>query len=239
MAKREIHTRKNSRSGEEQQLRAYRELEDRAVLSLFRDISLCRSKEHVNAAVTIAGAINREGIHEHNYVLYLLLLRTNNEYVVDILIGKRNPLLLFSSIQPNWYLLHESFSMLNRCRRDEMNENCLLALLGVIQNTYKSSKYGYRVYRLNVSDVYNIGKFLDKKRDQLETVNRLVLDILMDIYQLGLSSRRGEIKEIALKANSIRMAFFDNHKDLSNAIPDVLLLRSGYRERQIKPTISR
>jgi hypothetical protein len=239
MSRRE-HTGRKSTAAlrEEEELRECRAREERSLLDLFRQISLCRSREHVDAAVTIARSLSKEGIHEHNYMLYLLFLRTNNEFVVDTLIGKRNPLLLFANIKPSWYLVHESFGLLNRFRRGELSEKCLLAILGVIQNTYKTSRYGYHVYRLTVSDVYNLGKFLDKKRDQLETVNRLILDLLLDIYQLGLTCRRRDEKEVALKANSIRMAFYDDHKELSGVIPDVLLLSSDFRERQIKPTIT-
>lgn len=226
-------------SWEEGELRRCSAREDQAFLSLFRDISLCRSREHVDAAVAIARILDREGIHEHNYMLFLAFLHTNNDYVIDTLLGRRNPLLLFSTVKPSWYLVHQVFGMLNRFRRDELNEKCLLALLGVIQHTYKTSRFGYHVYRLTVADVYNLGKFLDKKRDQLETMNRIILGLLLDIYQLGLSCRRREEKDVALKANSIRMAFYDNHKDLSGVIPDVLLLRSDYRERQVKPTVFR
>jgi len=39
-------------------------------------------------------------------------------------------------------------------------------------------------------------------------------------------------------ANNIRMAFFDDRKDMSDAIPDVLLIKSDYKKRQIKPGIT-
>jgi len=45
------------------------------------------------------------------------------------------------------------------------------------------------------------------------------------------------IKRVAIMANSIRMAFFDERKDMSDAIPDVLLIKSDYKKRQIKPGI--
>ena len=88
-----------------------------------------------------------------------------------------------------------------------------------------------------MSDVYNIGKYMEKKKDQKDATNRLLLNILFDIYNVGINSRNMEIKRVTIMANSIRMAFFDERKDMSDTIPDVLLLGSDFRKRQIKPTI--
>jgi len=218
-------------------LRDYEKLEEKSILDLFRNILLCRSTENVNAAVTLAKSINMDGINESNYLLYFLLLRTNNEYVIESLIGKRNPFLLFASFKPNWYMLEETFRFLSRFKRDELNEKCLLALLGVIQNTYKISRYGYSVYHFTISDIYNIGKYLYKKKEQESPINRLILDILFDIYRLGELYEDAEEKRVALVANSIRMAFFDIRKDMSDVIPDVLLIKSDLKNRSLKPSI--
>jgi len=218
-------------------LRDYEKLEEKSILDLFRNILLCRSTEDVNAAVTIAKSINMYGINESNYLLYFLLLRTNNEYVIESLLGNSNPFLLFSSIKPNWYMLEETFRFLSRFKRDELNEKCLLALLGIIQNTYKISRYGYTMYGFTISDIYNIGKYLDKKKGQGSYINRLILDILFDIYRLGELYDDAEEKRVALVANSIRMAFFDMRKDMSNVIPDVLLIKSDLTNRSLKPSI--
>jgi hypothetical protein len=76
-----------------------------------------------------------------------------------------------------------------------------------------------------MSDIYNIGKHLAKDRDQLDPRNRLLLEILFDIYFVGIDSESRAAKQIGIKANDIRMAFFDNTKRLLDAIPDVLLVR--------------
>jgi hypothetical protein len=105
----------------------------------------------------------------------------------------------------------------------------LLALLGVIQNAYKTSKDGNKIYPLRMSDVYNIGKHLDKERDQLDPRNRLLLEILFDIYFVGIDSDNRGTKQIGIKANDIRMAFFDHTKRMLDAIPDVLLVKDIVR----------
>ena len=76
-----------------------------------------------------------------------------------------------------------------------------------------------------MSDIYNIGKHLDTERDQLDPRNRLLLEILFDIYFVGIDSDNRGTKQIGIKANDIRMAFFDNTKRLLDAIPDVLLVK--------------
>jgi len=42
---------------------------------------------------------------------------------------------------------------------------------------------------------------------------------------------------VALSANWIRMAFFDNRKKMSDAIPDVLLIREMQRKKDVEPGI--
>jgi hypothetical protein len=202
------------------------------LLSLVRNVILCNTPEHVDAAAALAQVINSSGMNNMNYLLFLVLLETNNPAVIDILVGERNPFLLFSPIKPNWFLLKETFRILAKYKGSELNLKVLLALLGVIQNAYKTSKDGYKIYPLRLSDVYNIGKHLDKNIDQLDPRNRLLLEILFDIYYVGIDSEERSTKQIGIKANDIRMAFFDNTKRLLDAIPDVLLVRDVIRQPQ-------
>jgi hypothetical protein len=200
-----------------------------ALLSLARNVILCNTPEHVDAAAGLAMAISSEGMNNRNYLLFLTLLETNNPFVIDILVGPRNPFLLFSPIKPNWFLVKETFRILAKFKGNELAVKALLALLGVIQNAYKTSKDGNKIYPLRMSDVYNIGKHLDTDRDQLDPRNRLLLEILFDIYFVGIDSDNRGTKQIGIKANDIRMAFFDNTKRLLDAIPDVLLVKDIVR----------
>ena len=211
---------------------SYRKRIRGALLSLARSVILCTTPEHVDAAAALAQVISTEGMNNRNYLLFLVLLETNHPYVIDILIGRRNPFLLFSPIKPNWFLVKETFRILAKYKGNELTVKALLALLGVIQNAYKTSKDGYKIYPLRMSDVYNIGKHLDKQRDQLDPRNRLLLEILFDIYFVGIDSDERSTKQIGIKANEIRMAFFDNTKRLLDAIPDVLLVKDFVREPQ-------
>jgi hypothetical protein len=200
-----------------------------ALLSLARNVILCNTPEHVDAAAALAQAISGEGMSNRNYLLFLTLLETNHPFVIDILVGPRNPFLLFSPIKPNWFLVKETFRILAKFKGNELAVKALLALLGIVQNAYKTSKDGYKIYPLRMSDIYNIGKHLDTERDQLDPRNRLLLEILFDIYFVGIDSDDRATKQIGIKANDIRMAFFDNTKRLLDAIPDVLLVKDIVR----------
>jgi len=200
-----------------------------ALLALARNVILCNTPEHVDAAAALAQAISGEGMNNRNYLLFLTLLETNNPYVIDILVGQRNAFLLFSPIKPNWFLVKETFRILAKFKGNELAVKALLALLGVIQNAYKTSKDGNKIYPLRMSDVYNIGKHLAKDRDQLDPRNRLLLEILFDIYFVGIDSENRGTKQIGIKANDIRMAFFDHTKRMLDAIPDVLLVKDVVR----------
>ncbi len=190
---------------------------------------LCNTPEHVDAAAALAQAVSGAGMNNRNYLLFLTLLETNHPFVIDILVGQRNPFLLFAPIKPNWFLVKETFRILAKFKGNELAVKALLALLGVVQNAYKTSKDGYKIYPLQMSDIYNIGKHLDKDQDQLDPRNRLLLEILFDIYFVGIDSDDRATKQIGIKANDIRMAFFDHTKRLLDAIPDVLLVKDIVR----------
>jgi len=209
---------------------SYRRKIRSSLLRLARHVILCTTPEQVDAAAALAAVVSGEGMNNANYLLFLTLLETNNPAVVDILVGPRNPFLLFSPIKPNWFLLRETFRILAKFKGNELSVKVLLALLGIVQNAYKASKDGYKIYPLRMSDIYNIGKHLDKERDQLDPRNRLLLEILFDIYFVGIDSEDRSPKQIGIKANDIRMAFFDNTKRMIDAIPDVLLVKDVVRE---------
>jgi hypothetical protein len=208
---------------------AYRRRIRSALLSLTRNVIFCATPEQVDAAAALAQLISAQGMNNHNYLLFLTLLETNNPFVVDVLIGDRNPFLLFAPIKPNWFMLKETFRVLAKYKGNELSENALLALMGIVQNAYKTSKDGYKIYPLSLSDVYSIGKHLDKERDQLEPRNRLLLDILFDIYYVGIDSEDRNTIRIGIKANEIRMAFFDHTKKMVDALPNVLLVQETAR----------
>lgn len=194
------------------------------LLSLVSRVLLCTNEIDVDASVALARALNMSGITRGNYLVALRFLETNNSHVVNALIGKRKPALFFSAVRPNWFLVKEAFRLLAQFSRETLLDKVLLALLGTIQSAYKTSRYGYSVYPLSVSDAYGIGKYLDKEKTQDAANNRFILDVLFDIYQLGVESEDDKMKSVAISANLIRMAFFDETKRMTDVIPEVLLV---------------
>ena len=208
---------------------SYRRKAKSALLAVARAAALCNTPESVDAAAALSEIISGQGIGGRNYLLFLMLLETNNPTVIETLIGDRNPYLLFAPIKPNWFLIKESFRVLAKYKGNELQEGALLALLGVVQNAYKTSKDGHKIFPLSLSDVYTLGKYLDKGRDQSEDRNRLLLDILFDIYFVGIDSDDRSAIQVGIKANEIRMAFFDNTKRMADVIPHVLLIQEAAR----------
>jgi hypothetical protein len=91
----------------------------------------------------------------------------------------------------------------------------------VLQNTYSSPKDGYKIYPLNVADVDNLGKHLEKNKGQNDPRNRCILDILDRIGSLEGLYWDESIEQVARQAHRIRSNFFDNTRLLEDCMPQV------------------
>lgn len=202
----------------------FRKKTNNVLLSLVNRVLLCTNEIDVDASVALARALSMSGITHNNYLAALRFLESNNSHVVNALVGRRKPGLLFRSVKPNWFLVKETFRILAQFSRETLLDKALAALLGIIQGAYKTSRFGYSVYAMTISDIYSIGKYLDKGQVQDAPSNRMILDLLFDIYQLGVSGDDEKMKSVAISANLIRMAFFDETKRMTDVIPHVLLL---------------
>jgi hypothetical protein len=112
----------------------------------------------------------------------------------------------------------------------------LLALLGIIECGYHKPDDGYNICPLSITDLNNIGKFLDPSKDQLHENNLTLLDVLDKITGLG-EYRGSLIKNVLSKhAFNIRIAFFDNTKKLTDIIPQVLLIELNREDYEVKPS---
>ncbi len=195
----------------------------------------CQTAVQVESCAGFARYLNYVGITQHNYPLFLKLLETNNRWVVDVLIAKRDPRLLFSNIQPNRFLIKKAVLILSFWHPKQIYYKVLDALLGVLEYAYYQSDDGYKIYRLKINDLNNIGKYLDESRDQDETNNRLILNVLDKITQLGEYKQNITKSILAKHAFYIRIAFFDNRKKLMDVIPQVLLVGIKRELHEIKP----
>jgi hypothetical protein len=191
--------------------------------SMLQGIFGCRATEAVEAAVTYAKFLNRVGITAENYPVFLKLLEIENHWVIDALIGDRDPFLMFAPVQPNRYIVQRIFAMLTKWHKGGTYIKSLSVILGVLQSVYSSPMDGYRIYPLTIANLNALGKHLKKGNGQDDPLNRVVLEILERISTLqGQGSTDQE--EIAIQASAIRNAFFDNRKKMEEVIPPVLLV---------------
>jgi hypothetical protein len=214
---------------------------DALKLSYVNDIIECKEGYGVFASLGFAYyLINHVGINSDNYPIYFKLIESGNRWVVDMLVGDKDPTKFFGNIQPNTYMLRESFRMLTAWKAGEVNPKSLLVLYGLITLCYSNPDEGYRLYPLSVPDVNNLGKHLDKTKDQTDPLNRIVLTVLDKIAgliepQKPLPAR--EVQDVALQANNIRGKFLDITKHMNEAIPDIILERGDYTVKEVKPTV--
>lgn len=200
------------------------EIEDRLLTGVFG----CRTTEAVEAAITYARFLSSVGITPDNYAVFLRMLEIENHWVIDALIGDRDPFLLLSPVQPNNFIVSRTFAMLTRWHRGSIYSKNVSVILGVLQSVYSSPRDGYRIYGLSIADVNALGKHLDKEKGQDEPLNRAILEVLEKISELE-SVDETEIEEVAIHAASVRNAFFDDRKRLEDVIPPVLLVTANDR----------
>jgi len=160
--------------------------------------------------------------------------------VIDALVGEKDPTRFFGNIQPNTYMLRECFRMLTGWKAGEIYPKALLIIYGLLTLCYEDPEEGYRLYPITVSDVNNLGKHLDKSKDQMDPLNRTVLSVLDRISSLIEPQKPMppvEVQDVALQANNIRGKFLDMTKKLNEAIPDILLERGDYSANEVRPNI--
>ena len=208
-----------------------REIENR----ILQQILSARTPEAVEAGVAYARFLRLSGLDTENYPLFLKVLEIENHWVVDAMIESTDPFLLLSTIPPNSFLVSKCFMLLTRWRPGGIYPKTLAVVLGVLQNAYSSPKDGYKIHKLKIADVDNLGKHLEKEKEQNDPRNRCILDILDRVGSL-LGLRWDEsMEQVARQATRIRSNFFDNTKTLEDCIPQVLLVKGDYRQAEVAP----
>jgi hypothetical protein len=188
-----------------------------------------RSVEAVEAAITYAKFLSTVGITPENYPVFLKMLEIENHWVIDALIGERDPFLLLSSVQPNRFIVGRILAMMTRWHKGGIYHKNLSVILGVLQSVYSSARDGYRIYALTIADANSLGKHLDKSKGQDDPLNRAILEVLEKIADLE-DAGDAELEEVAMHASAIRNAFFDDRKKMEDVIPPVLLVTLDNRK---------
>ena len=81
---------------------------------LLQGIFQCRTTEAVEAAISYSSFLSTIGITPENCPLFLKILEIENHWVIDALIGERDPFLLLSSVQPNAFIANRIFGMMTK-----------------------------------------------------------------------------------------------------------------------------
>jgi hypothetical protein len=208
-------------------------------LTFLHEMFDCSNNLGVDATITYARYLSENiKLNPDNYPVFMLLLESGNHWVIDALVGKNNPEEFFKLVQPNSFLLSECFKVLIGWKRGTIYAKSLLVLFGLLKVAYESPHEGYRMYPLTITELNNLGKHLDEKKDQKDPVNRTILSLLDKISQLvdpGKDVEDPQVLKIATQANNIRGKFLDSTKSLNEAIPD-LLLEKGKKEDEIPPS---
>jgi hypothetical protein len=209
---------------------------------LLQRILTCATPDAVEACISYARFLSLSGITNENYPLFIKVLEVGNHWVIDALIGERDPFLFLSSIQPNQEILNVFFKLLTERHPGELYAKSLSVFLGVLQTTYNVPEDGFKIYRLSISDLNALGKHLDEEVGQEDSLNRVILDILDKISMLqgmlgseGLEGENRDKEELAIHAKEIMNFFFDDTKRLNQVIPQVLLIRKDFRNNETSP----
>lgn len=214
-------------------------------LSLGYMKEIIEGKEGYSAFAGIALShylVNKVGLNPDNYPIFFRLIEGGNPWVIDTLVGDKDASKFFGPIQFNTFMIRECFRMLTGWKPGEIYPKALVIIYGLLTMCYSVPEEGYRIFPLTVSDVNNLGKHLDKTKDQMDALNRVVLTMLDKIASLIEPQKpmpSNEVKDVALQANNIRGKFLDMTKQLNEAIPDILLVRGDYQAKVIKPIVAK
>jgi hypothetical protein len=204
-------------------------------LGIVQNMLGSRTEEAVEGSVSFARFLSLSGLNNDNYPLFLKLLDVENHWVIDTMVGKRDPFLLISAIQPNSYLAFTAFKLLTNWHPGGIYPVTLSVVLGVLQAAYASPKDGYKIYAVSINDVNNLGKHLNKETGQDDPNNRCILDILDRVGSLAGTSNDPDKEQMARQANNIRTFYFDKRKKMEDVIPQVLLVKSDYIAKETAP----
>jgi len=195
----------------------------------------CRTIESVEASISYANFLHLSGLSSDNYPLFLKLLEVENHWVIDAMLGKKDPFLLLSPIPPNNYLIMQAFKLLTNWHPGGIYPKTLAIVLGVLQAAYASPKDGVKIYKVSINDVNNLAKHLNKETGQEEANNRFILEILDRFGSMAGTTNDNDIEQMARQSNSIRTFFFDKRKKMEDVIPQVLLVKSDYVAKETSP----
>lgn len=196
----------------------------------------CDTPQAVEASIEFARWLNHNGLDPDNYPLFLEILRDENSYVTEALIGREKAFDLFTKVEVNPYIIGFCFQVLRFYKPGGVNDLTLELIFGILYRAYHSAREGNALHLLSIEDVNSVGKFLDKEKPQADPINRFILDILADIAEYrSLNNENPVIDKNSSHATAIRNAFFDRKRSLSSVMPPEILARGNYQATTVQP----
>jgi hypothetical protein len=196
----------------------------------------CHNSKAVEASIEFSQYLGSKGLNSENYPLFLEILSNGNSFVTEALIGRESAFDIFIRVQPNPYIIGFCLNVLRQYSPGGVYDRTLELIFGVLYRNYRSAKEGNALYPLTIEDVNSVGKFLDKKKNQSDPINRFILDILSDIAEYrSLNNENPALDKLSAHATSIRNAFFDKKRSLGGVMPPEILKKVNYEETLVKP----
>ena len=196
----------------------------------------CDTPHAVEASIEFARWLNDQGLDPDNYPLFLEILRDENSFVTEALIGEEKAFDIFTRVQVNPYILDFCFRTLRSYKPGAVNDTTLELIFGILYRAYHSAKEGNALHPLSIENVNAVGKFLDKEKPQSDPINRFILDILGDIAEYrSINNENPVVDKNSSHATAIRNAFFDRKRSLSSVMPAEILARGNYKETTVQP----
>jgi hypothetical protein len=195
----------------------------------------CATPLQVETSAGFARYLSSVGLNQQNHLLFLRLLETNNKWVVDALIGDREPRLLFATIRPTPVLVQKAFALLAAWHPAQIYDKVMQAVLGIIETAYYQPDDGYHIHKLRIGGLNSLGKFLDEQKDQFDPNNEILLSALDRMTRLGTYEDNQRKRILSKHAFDIRIAYFDNRKRCSDVVPQLLMVRIRREKYEVKP----
>lgn len=204
-------------------------------LNIINNILECKTVLAIETCMSFAKFLKLKSISKNNYPLFLLFLEIQNHWVIDSLIDEDDPFLFLNSIQPNNYLILSILRLLTKYHPKIIYQKTLSVLLGFLEYVYSAPEDGYNLNPLNYNDVNNIGKYLNKEKDQDFPNNKCIISILNQLGSLEGKSEDPNMEQMARQANNIIECFLNQKKKMVDIIPQSLLTLSENIAEEIPP----
>jgi len=153
-------------------------------------------------------------LNENNFTVFQKIIDTNINEALEILFKDRNPETFFSTLKPNRKLIFNALNTLIKYSPKKISILGVSSSLGILQNVYKNARNGLKIYMLSASDIQHIAKYLLIDNDEID---KIIVEFLEAIWEIG-------VKDISVLSKNILNSYYDNKKNLTDFIPENLLI---------------